>query len=245
MRRAIVGREDALAGGGGSVPVRVGQPRHREIEGAVVPLTRPPVDRRASRIPEPQQPRHLVVRLPRRIVSRPPDALIFAGARHEVQARVPARDDENGGRHRQFAVGERQRFDVAGQVMHGDDRDAARPCHRLGERDPDKQRSHQARSLRDGHRAEVVHRRAAGVEGGFDHAADVADVLPRRQLRHHAAPLAVNRNLGGHDIRPERPRTRRLPRFGQEGGRGLVARCLDGEQVHERIGGRPSRLAGC
>ena len=90
------------------VAIGVRQPGHRKAKARSLPsrasrsMTGPPG------YPRPEQLRHLVVRLPRRIVARPADQLIRARLGDEIQARVPARDDEDRGRQRQFAVRERR-----------------------------------------------------------------------------------------------------------------------------------------
>ena len=106
------------------------------------------IDDRAARISKPEQLRHLVVRLPRRIVARPADQLVVPRLGDEVEARVAARHDEHGGRQRQLAVRERERLDVAGEMMDRHDRNAAGPGERLRERDADEQRSDEPRPLR-------------------------------------------------------------------------------------------------
>ena len=72
---------------------------------------------------------------------------------------------------------------------------------------------------------------SAEASARLDDAADVADVLARRQLRHDAAPLAVNGGLRGDDAGPDDPGPRRVAGLGEERRRGLVARRLDGQQV--------------
>ena len=114
------------------------------------------IDRRPAGIPEAEQLGHLVVRLARRIVPRAAQRAVAPWLGHDVEARVPARDDEHDGRQRQRAVVEEQRLDVAGEVVHRHQRHAARDRQRLRERHADEQRSDQARPLRDGNRVDVV-----------------------------------------------------------------------------------------
>ena len=170
------------------------------------PSSRGLIDDRSARIAEPEQLRHLVVRLARRIVARAADEVIFALARHEIEAGVTAGDDEHDRRQRQRAVVQEERFDVPREMMHGHERQAERQRDRLGRGDADEQRPDEAGPLRDRDRAEVLPRRARFVERALEHAADVANVLPRRQLRHDAAPFAMDRDLRGDHARADRPR---------------------------------------
>ena len=73
---------------------------------------------------------------------------------------------------------ERQRFDVARQVVHRHDRQPPRPAERFGERHADEEGPDQTRSLGHGDGADVVQPDAAAIEGSFDDAAHVAHVLP-------------------------------------------------------------------
>ena len=66
---------------------------------AIVPRPGEAIDDRATWIPEAEQLRHLVVRLPRRIVARAAEELIAAGSIDEIQAGVAARHDQHHRRH--------------------------------------------------------------------------------------------------------------------------------------------------
>ncbi len=145
-RRATSGGSRPSLVGLRRVPIRVRQPRRREVARPIVAVAREPIDHRPARIPEPEQLRHLVVRLSRRIVARAADQAVGAGLGDQIQAGVAAGHDEHGRRQRQLAVCEDERLDVAGEMMHGHDRDAARPGERLRERDADEQRADQARA---------------------------------------------------------------------------------------------------
>ena len=62
--------------------------------------------------------------------------------------------------------------------------------------------------------------------------ADVAEVLPRREFRDDAPPLAMNGRLRGDHIRSNRPGSRRVAGLLDDGGRRLVARGLDSQNAH-------------
>src|SRR5205085_12229175 len=72
------------------VPIRVGEARRRERDGAIVTASGEPIDDRAAGVAEPQQFGDLVVRLARCIVASTADALIVAGRLPSIQARVAA-----------------------------------------------------------------------------------------------------------------------------------------------------------
>ncbi len=108
-----------------------------------------------ARIPESQQLRHFVIRLARRVVSRPSDQLVAARLGHEVQARVAAGNDQHRGGHRQLAVLEHERLDVAREVMDADDWPLERRGRGLRERHADEERPDESRALRDRQRVDV------------------------------------------------------------------------------------------
>ena len=141
-----------------SVAVGMGEPRARQRHATVVALVCQPIDDRTARVPEAQQLGHLVVGLTRGVVARAAQPLEHAGAGLEVEAGMSARDHEHDGRERHLAATEDQRLDVAGQVMHRDQRHPASPCQRLRKAQPDQQGPDQAGTLR--HRDGVVARRS-------------------------------------------------------------------------------------
>ena len=178
----------------------------REIERAVVPLRATRSIDRPARIPEPEQLRHLVVRLPRRIVARAADRADSApGFGHEIQAGVPARHDQ----HRR-----RQRHSPCASTS--DSMCPARWCTGTtgmprAQARPSRTRRRRAASPPVPAPASPRPRRdpppttCALLERALDDAADVAHVLARRQLRHDAAPLAMDVGLRRDDARADRP----------------------------------------
>src|SRR5690349_20092466 len=103
-------------------------------------------------------------------------------------------------------------FDVPRKMMDRDERQTRSRCSRFGERHPDEERTDQTRALRHGNGAELTPIRPCVVQRSLDDAANVPNVLPRGQLRHHAATLAMNLRLRGDDVRTNGPRTRRVTR---------------------------------
>ena len=142
---------------------------------------------------------------------------------------MAARHHERHERKRQIAVLKEQRLDVPGEVVHRHERTIQRERERLRERDADEQRADEAGALRDGNGIELLEIGLRGIERRADDAADVADVLARRELGHDAAPLAVDGHLRRDDVRSDRPRAIGLR---DHGGRRLVARRLDAQHQH-------------
>ena len=89
-----------------------------------------------------KQLRDFVIRFSRRIVARASEELIGTRRLDAIQARMATGDHENDRRHRHLAPLQHERFDMTRQMVHGNDRDAARPRKRLCEGKPDEQRSH-------------------------------------------------------------------------------------------------------
>src|SRR6185436_7637089 len=120
----------------------------RERERLRVAIERELGERRAAGVAEPEQPRALVERLPRRVVERAAETLVRAVLGHARQQRVAARGEQAQER-RLDRVGQQViRGDVALQVVDGRQRQPARGGEALGGRDTDQQRADQARALR-------------------------------------------------------------------------------------------------
>ena len=103
-----------------------------------------------------------------------PDALVRAGLAHHIQARVAARHHERDQRQCDVAVLEKQRLDVAREVVHRHERAIERKRQRLGERHADEQRTDESGPLRHGDRVEVFSSRIGGHR---------APRAPRRRCR--------------------------------------------------------------
>ena len=108
---------------------------------------------------------------------------------------MPAGDHQDDRREGHRTVLQNQRLDVARQVMHGYERDAMHRGHRLRECHANQQRADQPWPLGHGNRPEGGRVHVGFLQRPLDHAADVAQVLTRGELRDHAAPFAVNRDL--------------------------------------------------
>src|SRR4029077_1292752 len=85
-------------------------------------------------------------------------------------------------------------------------------------------------------------RRSCLVQRAFDDSADIAEMLSRRQLRHHTAPVTMNRHLRSDDARSDSPWPSKIPGlFDDRRGR-LVARGFDAEDPHLRRAAAPARM---
>ena len=134
-----LGGQQSRAGLFRRVAVRVRQTGHRKVDRPIVPVFRQLVDYRSPWIRQTHQLGDLVVRLSRRVITRPSDQAISARLRDEVEAGVPARNHQHGGRQRQFAVPEREGFDVTCQMVHWNHRYAPREREGFGKRNAHQQ----------------------------------------------------------------------------------------------------------
>ena len=214
-----------------SIAVGIGEACAGPADRGVVPVGREAVDDRSAGIAERQQLRDLVVGLAGRVIARAAEQLVFPFALDQIQARMAAGHDQHDRGQRDRSVLEPDRLDVAGEVVHGHERFIERPRCGFRERDPDEQRPDEPRPLRHRYRVDVAPAGAAIGQRALDDPADVADVLTRRQLRHHAAPLAVNVRLRSHHVRTQMPT--RGPIFNQRRGR-FVAGGFNPEDQHFR-----------
>ena len=123
----------------------------------LLPLAGGPVDVRAAGERQAEQPRHLVERLPRRVVDGGAERV--DSARDVVdpeQAGVAAADQHRQARLRQRAVLELVDRDVGGEVVDAVDRLAETERQRLGGGHADQQRPGQSGAVGDGDRVDVV-----------------------------------------------------------------------------------------
>ena len=100
------------------IPIGVSHARRWKRDRLVVAVARALVHDRPARVAQPEQLRDLVVGLPRRIIAGSSDALVVSRLCHDIQARVPARDNQRDERQRDLAMLKEQGLDVAGEVMH-------------------------------------------------------------------------------------------------------------------------------
>ena len=116
--------------------------------------------------------------------------------------------------------------DVAFDVIHADQRNPAREGERLGEGDAGQQRPDEAGTVRDRDRLDVIEADLSLAERLLHHRRQVEEVLPGSDLGHHPSELRVLGDLGRDDVREDAPAVL------DDGGRGLVAGCLDPQDEH-------------
>ncbi len=159
------------------------------------------IDPRPSGVRQTHQLRHLVIRLARCIIHRPAQRLIPENPSRSVaaiQVRVPARNHQrHHGRiglnvlQQPALMSHQHRVNVALEVVHCDQRFLERKRQRLRVRDPHQQRSRQSRTLRHGNCIERLERQPRHLDRRLchrlaNHRNNVSQMLPARQLRHHA-----------------------------------------------------------
>jgi len=185
----------------------------------------------ASGITEAEQLGHLVKGFAGCIVERAADVAIGPGAVFfvgEIEVRVSAADDQceegqlKGGLLRLPHL-QQHGVDMALQVIHGDERLAQREGERFGIGDADQQRACEAGAFGDGDGVQVGEADSSAGDGLTHDGNDVAQVLARGQLRHHATVDGVHGHLRSDYIR------KRLRTGAHHGGCGLVAGAFNAE----------------
>ena len=158
----------------------------------LLPDARLAVDVRATGERQPEQPGHLVERLPRRVVDGRAQRRHAGGhVLDPQQAGVAAADQHRQHRLRQRTVLELVDGDVRGEVVDAVERLAEPDRERLGGRDTDEQRAGQAGSAGDGDRVDVVRRDAGRLAGPLDGRDHRLEVRPAGDLGHDAAEPGV------------------------------------------------------
>jgi hypothetical protein len=193
----------------------------RENNRAPVAPSREPVNHRPARIAQPDQLGNFVERLARRVVARAPHELVLLRFGDQEKVRVPARDDER----ERGVFGrrelERDRVDMAFDVVHAHDRLAERVGEAFGEVDADEERADEARPLRDGEVVNLTCLHAGLGEGCGDDLFDLFEVFARGNFGDDAAEALVR-----GDLRVDHARAHAPPVF-DDRRRRLVARCFN------------------
>ena len=204
----------------------------RKIERVRPPARRELFDRRSARITEAQQLGPLVECLARRIIPGRGEHRHAPRLVEREQQRVAPRHNQSQVRqHRGQPRPERRRRlrmqrdkrrpDVSTKMIHAQHRRTQRQRQRLGRRDTDGETGGEARSIRHGNpgHAGESHLGARARE----QRSEVAQMLTRRQIGHHAAVFLVERYLAVHPL-AHQPALRI-----KQGDRRLVARTLERE----------------
>ncbi len=195
-----------------------------------IAVLRQPVDPRPAGIAQAEQLGYFVEGLARRVVQRlahvaiVPDADAFF---RKVQMRVPAGDDQrqqrSGNGVMLLARLQQHGMDVTFQVVDRNQGLVERKGQPFGVQDADQQRARQSWAFSYGDGIKLVERDAGLFERGAHHGDDILQMLPRGQLRHHAAIARMGAYLRCHHI-GQHARTRL-----DHGCRGLVAGAFNAE----------------
>ena len=168
---------------------------------------RHPLDFRAAGKAQPQDAGGLVESLPRRIVAGAPYQPVVAMPLHQQQVGMPAGGHQAGQRKagvgRRVGFGEPGGVDVALQMVHAQQRHIQRPGDGFGGVEAGQQRPGQPRPVGYGHRVDVLQPHPAIAHRPLQRRRQVANVLPRGQLRHHAAIGRMELRLRRDDVRPQ------------------------------------------
>ena len=213
------------------------QPRERQVESVAehrtgegdrrrVTARRGLLDRRTARVAEAEETGDLVERLPRGVVDRLAEHRVGPRTCHLDDQAVAARHEDDDRREPDFRVLEQRGVEVALEVVDPDVGDPPRHRERLGEGHADEERADETRSRRRGDGGDGRRRRRAETscpERLRDDRDDPREVGPSRELGDDAAEVSVQVDLARDD------RGANLPAVGDDGGGGLVARGLHGE----------------
>jgi hypothetical protein len=144
---------------------------------------------------------HLVVGLPRSVITGFSDELIPRLLLHEKEARMAAGDDQRKSGVRNGLVS----FDVSRpyvslDVVHGEKGQTPGVSDGLAETKTDEKRAHQTRSLCDGHRVDSIEADLGFSQRPFDDGSDVSQVLTGSDLGDHPPIGTMNGNLRCHEV---------------------------------------------
>src|ERR1700677_4066283 len=193
------------------------------------------VDDRTAGIAEGEEARDFVVGFAGGVVTGATDAGIgkLPGAvgglvLYFVDNGVAAGNDQaDGGKFGAAVAGgaglEKNGVDVAGEMVHGNERLAQREGESFAVGEAHEQRADQARALRDGDGVEIVQGDVGLVDGFADDRHDLTQMFARREFGDAPAVFAVNFDLGGDDAGED------VFAVGDDGGGGFVAGGFDAE----------------
>ncbi len=157
------------------------------------------VDLWTAGIPEPQPPRHLVVRFAGRVVDRFTEYHVLAGSALEHDQTVATGHEQGHEWPLQIRALQKRCEEMALEMVYPDERDAPGECVGLRGRQSDQQGSDQSRATRHRDPEDLwIERVQTGLgEGPANDGADGGDVGATGQFRHDPAkgPVLVNRRL--------------------------------------------------
>ncbi len=205
---------------------------HGQLHRLRVALGREAVDDRSARVAEAEELGHLVVGLARRVVACLADQRHVAEGAHLVEGRVPAAREQGdvgpcgAGARCVLVTAQINGQEVPVEVVDAYDGQAAAVGDRLGGREPDEQRTDEARPLGHGDRIHVVEAVGQGGEGPFEHRDDGTQVGAGGELGNDPAVGRVQADLARHGVRQHQAVVT------HHGGTRLVAAALDAEDLH-------------
>ena len=204
--------------------------RARERDRVRISRARESIDHDAARITKAEQLGALVERLARGVVARRAELDDLAAIDHAHQRCMAARNDQREVRHRRLLGLEKDRRQMALEVMHADERHPGDPRDRLRRLQPDEQRADEPGRIRHRDAVDFGERASGAFERGLHDGHDVQDVRARCELRHDAAVTLVDLVLRRDHIRAHDAS------IVDDRRGGLVARALEPEHA-KRHGG--------
>ena len=173
---------------------------------------------------------------------------VVAGASHQPVVAVPFHQQQVGMAARGYQTGQREAgvfrrigrgqpgcVNVRLQVIDADEGFPQREGDGLGGVQPGNQRTGQTGAVGDRHHVHVLQPQPAGLHRLLQHRRQVADVLPRGHLRHHAAVPGMQLRLRRDDVGTQHPPVLHNP------GRSLVAGCFDAQNLQCHVQSRLSK----
>ena len=209
---------------------RVSHRRTREPRLAARAMLSDPLYLRPPRKPQPQRARRLVKRLPRRVIPRPRHQRIALMPPHQYQVRMPPRRYQAHQRKARRHIGihalQPRRIDMPLQVIKPDKRQFVGIRETLRGVHSDKQRTRQARPMRNRHAIQLMRLHPRVRQRLPYHRRHSQHMLPRRHLRHNPPIPRVQRRLRRHHIG-----TNNAPILNHRRRR-LIARRLNPQYLH-------------
>jgi hypothetical protein len=171
-----------------------------------------PIDDRPTRVTKPEEFCDLVERLARGVVTGRTKLshMVHGWTVDAVNRRVPARRKERDKRERRHlarALRPPQKYSeqVTDEVIHTDKREPTRPRETLGGLHPDKQCTHETRTVCDRDPREIIPAHVRSGERLAHNRTRVAEVISRRKLWNDATIRRVDRDLRMHDVGVDEP----------------------------------------
>ena len=165
----------------------------RKFEPCRITAARPPLHFRPTGITKPEHLRHLIERLPRRVVHGPAKDPVIAECPHFHQQRVPAAHDQRHVRRDGKIPGEKRRQQVPFEMIDREIRFPKSERETFGSGRSDHQRRRETRPRRRGERIDLRERDARFLHGRRKQPRHVHEVIARSDFRDHAAVLAMLR----------------------------------------------------